>query len=311
MLVCKEQFFDLYEMRPGFYAGFAVTTCVSLVTKPPYGAAAEFEAVRRSITHYKEKEMPITETQIAHFHRNGFFLIPNLFDQNQMRQIDRLQQDKEGAWEKTAWPEGMNVMACQFLMLGEPVLQLAEHPSLIHCAKQLLDCDRVHIGACGCGDASKIVSADGRRRQQVHWHADGSPEVKQVSIRIALDRHDPTNAPLRVLPGSHVRSREEMREELTQLEIATGQYKTLPDQLFARHPHEVEITLDPHWALIWTPSCWHATGVKTAAGPRRAMAWNYFPPGGRQRDTAAVRHIYGGGWAQWPEARQRLWGLID
>ncbi|MDP6055001.1 MAG: hypothetical protein QF879_21895, partial [Candidatus Latescibacteria bacterium] len=66
MLVCKEQFFDLYEMRPGFYAGFAVTTSVSLVTKPPYGAAAEFEAVRRSITHYKEKEMPITETQIAH-----------------------------------------------------------------------------------------------------------------------------------------------------------------------------------------------------------------------------------------------------
>jgi hypothetical protein len=255
--------------------------------------------------------MQLTESQRDHFHQHGFILAPNPFSPDQMRQIDRLQQDKEGAWEHTEWPEGMNIMACQFLMLGEPVLQLAEHPLLIQMAEQLLGCEGVHIGACGCGDASKIISADGRPREEVQWHADGSPEVKQVSIRIVLDRLDPTNAPLRILPGSHLRSRKEMQEELTQLEIATGQHTTLPDQYFAQHPHEVKLMLSPVWALVWTPSCWHATGVKTAAGPRRAVAWNYFPPGGHQRDIAAVRHIHETSWPHWSDARQRLWGLMD
>ena len=68
--------------------------------------------------------------------------------------------------------------------------------------------------------------------------------------------------------------------------------------------------LDPRWTLVWTPSCWHATGVKTAAGPRRAMGWNYFPPGGRKRDLAALKHLHPD-WPDWPEARQRLWGLVD
>ena len=45
---------------------------------------------------------------------------------------------------------------------------------------------------------------------------------------------------------------------------------------FAKHPVEVEVRLDPRWTLVWTPSCWHATGEKTAAGPRRAMA--HWPP---------------------------------
>jgi sodium/proline symporter len=40
---------DLYEMIPGFLAGFAATILVSLVTRPPDGAAAELEDVRRAV----------------------------------------------------------------------------------------------------------------------------------------------------------------------------------------------------------------------------------------------------------------------
>lgn len=49
VLLFKERFHDLYEMLPGFAAGFAVTIGVSLLTRPPDGAAAELEAVRRAI----------------------------------------------------------------------------------------------------------------------------------------------------------------------------------------------------------------------------------------------------------------------
>ena len=253
--------------------------------------------------------MTITQSQIDHFHRNGFFLIPNPLGVEQTRLVDRLQTEHEAEWEQTDWPEGFNVMACHFLMLGEPVLQMVEQPHLIEAAKRILDCDEVHIGACGLGDASKRVGAVNGRMQQVHWHADGSPEVKQVSFRIALDRHDPTTAPLRVLPGTHLVPKEIVTEDLMQIELATGQHNTSPDKMFARHPHEVEVVLDPRWTLVWTPSCWHATGIKTAAGPRRAMAWNYFPKGGRKRDTEAVKFIYADQWAEWSRERQRLWGI--
>ena len=90
-------------------------------------------------------------------------------------------------------------------MIGEPLLQMVEHPELVEAARRILDAEEVHVGACGIGDASKIVSADGRLQRQVHWHVDGGPEVKQVSFRTALDRHDASNAPLRVLPGSQHR----------------------------------------------------------------------------------------------------------
>lgn len=254
--------------------------------------------------------MEITDQQIEHFHRNGFFFVPNPLGDEMMLEVDRRQRTVEPEWLKAGWPEGYNRGACQFFMVGEPLLQIVERSEVVELAKRVLGCDEVHVGACGLGDASKIVSADGRLRQQVHWHVDGGPDVKQMSLRTALDRHDPSNAPLRVLPGTHVRSREEVREELRQIEIATGQHNEMPELLFARHPHEVEVVLDPRWTLVWTPSCWHATGVKTAAGPRRAMAWNYFPPGGRKRDVEALKYVVEG-WEDWAEERKRLWGIVE
>ena len=254
---------------------------------------------------------PVSRVQIEHFQRQGFFLIPNPLGAENMRAVDRVQQDIAGEWECREWPAGFNRLACQFFMVGEQLLQLVENPHLLDMARRILDCGQVHIGACGIGDASKVVAEDGRAQRQVHWHADGGPEVHQVSLRTALDRHDPTNAPLRVLPGSHRRPRQEIEEELLQLELASGQHDELPDLCFARHAHEVEVQLDPRWSLVWTPSCWHATGVKTAAGPRRAMSWNYFPPGGRKRDAEALKYVFADVWQGWSDARKALWGLID
>lgn len=255
--------------------------------------------------------MDLTATRVNHFDTHGFFFIPNPFGEARMREIERIARANESKWESTEWPDGFNRLACQFLMLGIPILEMVEQPELVELAKCILECDRVHVGACGIGDASKIIAEDGRLRQQVQWHADGGPEVKQVSFRTAFDRHDPTNAPLRILPGSHKLPRAQVWEELLQLELATGQHDTPPELAFARHPAEVEVILDPRWTLVWTPSCWHATGVKTAAGPRRAMGWNYFPPGGRKRDVKALQYIFADEWEAWSQERKQLWGIIE
>ena len=49
VIVFKDRFYDLYEMIPGFAVGFAVTVGVSLLTEPPEGASAEFEAVHAAV----------------------------------------------------------------------------------------------------------------------------------------------------------------------------------------------------------------------------------------------------------------------
>ena len=49
VVVFKERFYDLYEMIPGFAAGFAVTVGVSLFTEPPEGAAEEFDDVHAAV----------------------------------------------------------------------------------------------------------------------------------------------------------------------------------------------------------------------------------------------------------------------
>lgn len=254
-----------------------------------------------------ENQLKISDDQLAHFERNGFFLIPNPLGEQGVRLVDIRQQEVEPEWERSEFPAGCNRLACLFLMIGEPVLKMVERPEIVDAARRILGAEKVHVGACGIGDASK---AERTGQRQVPWHADGSPEVRQVSFRTALDRHDASNGPLRVLPGSQHRPPEEVRAELMQLELATGTHDEMPGHLYARHPHEVEVILDPRWTLVWTPSCWHATGLKTAAGPRRAMGWNYFPAGGRKRDLEAIKHVHPD-WAGWSADRQRLWGLID
>jgi sodium/proline symporter len=49
VLLLKQRFYDLYEMIPGFTAGFAATIGVSLITKPPEGAGEEMAEIVESV----------------------------------------------------------------------------------------------------------------------------------------------------------------------------------------------------------------------------------------------------------------------
>ncbi len=105
--------------------------------------------------------MKITDEQVAHFHRRGFFLIPNPLGEKKVREVDRIQQDITQEWEQTDWPEGFNRLACQFFMVGELLLETVEQPHLVEMARRVLGCEEVHIGACGIGDASRVIAEDG------------------------------------------------------------------------------------------------------------------------------------------------------
>ena len=53
-IALKQHFYDLYEMIPGFAAGFLVTIVVSLLTEPPEGVDDEFDEVWQSIEQTRE-----------------------------------------------------------------------------------------------------------------------------------------------------------------------------------------------------------------------------------------------------------------
>ena len=133
----------------------------------------------------------MNRVQIDHFHRMGFLLVPNFISEQEIAEIDALQRVVEPEWEAAHLPGQFNLSACQFLMMGEGLLRQAERPELLEWARTLLQCEEVHIGACGLGDASKIIASDSRPQRQVHWHADGGPHVAQVAVRTALDKHGP------------------------------------------------------------------------------------------------------------------------
>jgi ectoine hydroxylase-related dioxygenase (phytanoyl-CoA dioxygenase family) len=95
-----------------------------------------------------------------------------------------------------------------------------------------------------------------------------------------------------------------------QLELATGCHDSAPQWLYARHPDEVELVLDPRWVLVWNVSMWHATGPNVSGGRRRSIGWNYVSqPDERYRMWAAYEHLFPGRMESWPEERKRLWAL--
>jgi ectoine hydroxylase-related dioxygenase (phytanoyl-CoA dioxygenase family) len=250
--------------------------------------------------------MKLHDRQIHHFHSKGFILIPNPLGDEVMNELTKIQKLIEPEWEKLSFPPGVNDLACQMLMGGEPVLRMVENESLLSHAKQIMDCDRVEVAAFGMGQTIKTVGKD---KNQVAWHADDFGSVKQVAVRIAIDPHEGENAPLRMIPSSHLREREEVHEELLELELAGAPNQIPPEKLYVHHPQETSINLDPRLALLWTPNCWHSTHQKTSAGPRRVITWHYFAPGFSNPFQNAVLHMLEGEWQNWPQARQELWGL--
>ena len=95
--------------------------------------------------------MKTTKQHIRQFRDEGFFFIEFPFSQDQFRQIEVLQRQNYDRWAQTKWPDGMNRLACQFLMLGEPILKMVEQSDLLQMARSLLNCDQIHVGACGIG----------------------------------------------------------------------------------------------------------------------------------------------------------------
>ncbi|MCJ8331083.1 MAG: phytanoyl-CoA dioxygenase family protein [Lentisphaeria bacterium] len=249
--------------------------------------------------------MLLNDDQIEQFHELGYVRIPNPFPEELLIRV----KDRIAAinieYQNDEWPEGSNPWACRFLLLKEIAIELVEAPEILECARQLLGTEDIHQGACGLMD-KQLENERGLR--QTLWHYDGSSDYSQVSFRTAFDLHDQGIGPLRLIPGSHKRDPADVRAEL---EANEPESDWDDDLMFAKYPNEIEVELDPAEMIIWTPNCWHATGLQTDPGPRRVMGWNYYPRIGRTRDKDAILKIFADEIPNWSDERKTLFGLID
>ena len=108
------------------------------------------------------------------FKERGFFLSSEpLIPTETMATIERLQREVEPEWRATECPPGLNILACQFLMVlcrgGDQLLKLLEQPQTLTLAAALLELDTVKSGvgagagvdglvieAVGCGDTLRL-----------------------------------------------------------------------------------------------------------------------------------------------------------
>ena len=253
--------------------------------------------------------MNVTDTMVDHFHQQGFFFMPCPFDAKIMKRFRELVNETEEQFQNTDWSENKSALTCRFFMLSEITLELAEDVRLVSLAERLLGVDQVHVGTCGVGDGASPMFPGRDGDKGLYWHADGSPDIKQVSIRIAIDRHGIDEGGLRILPGSHLLPLDRVKEELVQLELASGEHDAIPTRLHCTHPNETPIMMDPRWTLVWSPSCWHGTTPNLNGKQRRTICWNYFPPGGRATCKQSVQYALGDAWQDWSDARKGFWGM--
>ena len=245
--------------------------------------------------------------QLLEFREKGFFRMPEpLLSAQLIEEVSELQKKVEPKWEAMEFP-GMNRLACQFLMVlkESPALMAAvEHAPTLSLAAELLGVDTRGVG--GSPQGALVIEACGLGDHPVHWHSNSTADL---AFRTALDPQGlgTKTAGLRVLPGSHLRSFEEVTAEL----------RAIPGneegEMFAPHPEELTVPLDPESHVIWSPSVWHATELQPSPdAPRRTIGWNYGVAGKtRTRDAAAVKFIFDGVWQKWSQARQKLFGVYD
>lgn len=153
----------------------------------------------------------LPEGALASYEKNGYFVLPKVFTDSQVRMMQREMQrllDKYcGSHDATVIREpGSDAVRSLFdLPTMSPMFQhLACHPRLLTFAQHVLDSE-VYL------HQSRLNFKPGLTGKEFFWHSDfetwhmedGMPAMRALSCSVLLTDNDEYNGPLLVIPGSH------------------------------------------------------------------------------------------------------------
>lgn len=213
--------------------------------------------------HWKE-DAPLTREQTDHFNRDGFLVLRDLFDADEMRALiaDGLELRNRAAdlpadeviTEPGLGPQdGAEAVRTVFRLEAHSSLmrRLVEDRRLAGVAQFLLD-DEVYL------HQSRLNYKPGFTGKEFYWHSDfetwhaedGMPRMRALSASLLLTDNDALNGPLMLMPGSH--------------RTFVGCQGETPNENFRRSLKKQEIGVPSHSALTEL-SVVH--GIKAATGP--------------------------------------------
>lgn len=213
--------------------------------------------------------MPATEQNSElrrHYEREGYVLAHGVLDaelvEETRRHVDWLLERNPGLR-----PEQLH----HDLMQDDPFwVRLISDPRLLDVAEQFLGPDIALF-------ASHYIAKRPRDGQAVLWHQDGSywplEPVRVVTLWLALDRTDPENGCLRVIPRSQNLDLQEMKER-SDVENVLGSGL---DDSQVEESQAVDILLEPGGVEIHHPNLIHGSHANTSDRWRRGLTIRYIP----------------------------------
>jgi ectoine hydroxylase len=157
------------------------------------------------------EDAPISRANMEHFDRQGFLVIENLFDADEIAALQaetgRLLADPASlAPETVVTEQGSDEVRSIFAIHRQSALmaRLAADERLAGIAAFLLD-DDVYL------HQTRLNYKPGFNGKEFYWHSDfetwhsedGMPRMRALSMSVLLAENTPDNGPLMVIPGSH------------------------------------------------------------------------------------------------------------
>ncbi|HEX6985324.1 MAG TPA: phytanoyl-CoA dioxygenase family protein [Planctomycetaceae bacterium] len=220
------------------------------------------------------RQGPLTQDQLTRFDRDGYLLVPKLFDDEEIGLLLRSAKEDRALDEHAfgrADGEGGRVRLSLWNHPGEGIYGMfARCRRVVDACEQLLDDEVYHYH-------SKMIMKDARTGGAWTWHQDygywyqnGVLYPDLVSVFIAVDPSTRENGCLQVIPGSHKLGR---IEHVLSGEQA-GADRDRVEQILKRLPL-VHVEMAPGDALFFHANLLHRSDRNTSPNPRWSMICCY------------------------------------
>jgi phytanoyl-CoA hydroxylase len=199
------------------------------------------------------------------YRREGFVILRDVIDDALLSEVDA-----HVAWLGRRFPGIPGEQLGHELMRDDPFwVRLISDD-------RLLDIAEVFVGPDIALFASHYISKPPRVGQPVLWHQDGAfwplQPMDVVTLWLAVDRADPDNGCMRVVPGSHEWDLAEMREATEVDNVLGKEIAVAVDESRA-----VDIALEPGDVEVHHPSIVHGSNPNTSPRRRCGLTIRYIP----------------------------------
>ena len=215
------------------------------------------------------QSVPIDESPVdarAEYERNGYVIFRGVLDDDLCGEA---RQHVE--WLRQRHPDTRPENLDTGLVKDDPFwVRLVSDDRLLNIAQQFIGPDIALF-------ASHYVAKPPLDGQPVLWHQDGSywplDPMEVISLWLAADASTPENGCMRVVPGSHRTSLQEVRERSDVANVLGSSM----DAVHVDEDSAIDLVLQPGDVSIHHPNAVHGSNANTSPHWRRGLTIRYIP----------------------------------